>query len=69
MEYKYLSGTVVRSEEAAGVDDDCFIIRLDSTPNLGKFEGNTLFMFDRLLGEDVFPFEPGDTVEVLIRKT
>ena len=69
MQYTYLFGTVVSNEEAVSpVDDDSIVIRLDATPNRGKFEGEELFIFDKLLGEDVFPFEPGDKVEVLIRE-
>ena len=69
MQYTYLFGTVVSSEEAVSpVDDDSIVIRLDATPNQGEFEGEELFIFDKLLGEDDFPFEPGDKVEVLIQR-
>jgi len=69
VQYTYLSGTVVSNEEAMSpVDADRIVIRLDATPNRGKFEGKELFIFDKLLEEDVFPFEPGDKVEVLIKE-
>ena len=69
MQYTYLLGTVVSNKEAMSpVDDDAIVIRLDATPNQGKFEGEALFIFEKLWGEDVFPFKPGDKVEVLIKE-
>lgn len=65
---RYLSGTVVPNEEAVSADDDSLVIKLDATPTRGKFEGHELFVFDKLLGEDDFPFEAGDNIEVLIEE-